>query len=56
MLGDGKVGIWIPSAIALAMLAFHFWVVATGAPEVFHFRGTHLIFALALIFLWHPVC
>ena len=55
MLGDGKVGIWIPSAIALAMLAFHFWVVATGAPEVFYFRGTHLIFALALIFLWYPV-
>ena len=55
MLGDSKLGIWVPSAIALAMLAFHFWVVATGAPEVFHFRGTHLIFALVLIFLWYPV-
>jgi TRAP transporter 4TM/12TM fusion protein len=55
MLGDSKFGILVPSAIALAMLSFHFWVVATGAPEVFHFRGTHLIFALVLIFLWYPV-
>ncbi len=55
MLGDGKLGIWIPSAIALLMFAFHMWVVATGAPEVFHFRGTHLAFALSLIFLWYPL-
>ena len=55
MLGDGKVGLMIPGGIALAMLGFHLWVVATGAPEVFYFRGTHLLFALALIFLWYPV-
>ena len=55
MLGNGKLGIWIPSAIALGMMAFHFWVVAVGAPEVFHFRGTHLLFALVLTFLWFPV-
>ncbi len=55
MLGDTKLGFWVPSGIALAMLGFHFWVVATGAPEVFHFRGTHLVFALVLIFLWYPV-
>lgn len=55
MLGQGKLGVWVPGAIALAMFAFHLWVVATGAPEVFHFRGTHLIFALSLIFLWYPV-
>ena len=55
MLGDSKLGIWIPGGIALAMFAFHLWVVATGAPEVFHFRGTHLLFSLALIFLWYPV-
>jgi TRAP transporter 4TM/12TM fusion protein len=55
MLGDNKLGIWIPGSIAIAMFAFHLWVVATGAPEVFHFRGTHLIFALILIFLWFPL-
>ncbi len=55
MLGDSKLGIWTPGVIALAMFGFHFWVVATGAPEVFHFRGTHLLFSLVLIFLWHPL-
>ena len=44
----------VPIAIALAMAAFHLWVVFTGAPEVFVFRGTHLLFGLVLIFLWYP--
>jgi TRAP transporter 4TM/12TM fusion protein len=43
-----------PIAIALAMAAYHLWVVFTGAPEVFYFRGTHLMFGLVLIFLWYP--
>jgi len=55
MLGNSRIGVAIPAAIALAMMAFHLWVVFTGAPEVFHFRGTHLLFALVLIFLWFPV-
>jgi len=55
MLGDSKLAGLVPAAIALAMLAFHFWVVAVGAPETFHFRSTHLLFALVLIFLWYPV-
>ena len=54
MLASNKIGIAVSSAIALAMLGFHLWVVFTGAPEVFHFRGTHLLFSLVLIYLWFP--
>ncbi len=43
-----------PALIALAMAAFHLWVVFAGAPEVLYFRGTHLLFGLVLIFLWYP--
>lgn len=49
-----RLGVIVPTTIALAMAAFHLWVVFTGAPEVFKFRGTHLAFGLALIFLWYP--
>ena len=55
MSGDIKLGVMIPAGIALAMMAFHLWVVAVGAPEVFYFRGTHLLFALVLTFLWYPM-
>ena len=55
MLGNSKLGLAIPAVIAFGMMAFHLWVVATGAPEVFHFRGTHFLFALVLTFLWYPV-
>jgi TRAP transporter 4TM/12TM fusion protein len=40
--------------IMLAMAAFHIWVVLTGAPQVFVFRGTHLLFALVLVFILFP--
>ncbi|MBU2533631.1 MAG: TRAP transporter permease [Alphaproteobacteria bacterium] len=49
-----RPSIAIPGIIALAMAAFHLWVVFRGAPEVFVFRGTHLLFGLVLIFLWYP--
>ena len=49
-----RISTTVPIAIALAMAAFHLWVVFTGAPEVFVFRGTHLLFGLVLIFLWYP--
>ncbi len=38
-------------AIAVAMSLYHMWVIATGQPEAMIFRGTHLLFALVLIFL-----
>ncbi len=42
------------SAIAVAMSLYHMYVAAFGPPEAMHFRGTHLIFALTLVFLLYP--
>ncbi len=39
------------TAIALAMGFYHMWVIAFGTPEAILFRGTHLLFALVLVFL-----
>jgi TRAP transporter 4TM/12TM fusion protein len=39
---------------AIAMSLYHLYVAFTGAPEAFFFRGTHLLFALALVFLLYP--
>ena len=36
---------------AIAMSLYHMWVIAFGQPEAIIFRGTHLLFALVLIFL-----
>ena len=47
---------YLTSTIALAMAAYHFYVVIIGVPSVFYFRGTHLLFALVLVFLWYPSC
>ena len=41
-------------AIAVAMSLYHMYVAAFGPPEAMIFRGTHLMFALALVFLLHP--
>jgi len=40
------------SVIAVAMALYHMWIIATGVPEAILFRGTHLLFAITLIFLW----
>ncbi|MEX2127960.1 MAG: TRAP transporter permease [Xanthobacteraceae bacterium] len=37
--------------IAVAMALYHMWIIAFGAPEAILFRGTHLLFALVLVFL-----
>ena len=39
--------------IAVAMSLYHMWAIAFGAPEAFIFRGTHLLFAMVLLFLIH---
>ena len=39
---------------AVAMSLYHLYVALTGAPEAFFFRGTHLLFAMALVFLIYP--
>jgi TRAP transporter 4TM/12TM fusion protein len=38
-------------AIAAAMALYHMWIIATGTPEAILFRGTHLLFAITLVFL-----
>jgi TRAP transporter 4TM/12TM fusion protein len=38
-------------AVAVAMGLYHMWVIAFGTPEAIIFRGTHLLFAIVLVFL-----
>jgi TRAP transporter 4TM/12TM fusion protein len=40
--------------IATAMSLYHMYVAATGPPEAMIFRGTHLLFAVTLVFLLYP--
>jgi TRAP transporter 4TM/12TM fusion protein len=37
--------------IAVAMALYHMWAIGLGAPEAVYYRGTHLIFAMVLLFL-----
>ncbi|MBM3582537.1 MAG: TRAP transporter fused permease subunit, partial [Alphaproteobacteria bacterium] len=41
-------------AVAVAMSLYHMWIAASGPPEAMIFRGTHLLFALVLVFLFFP--
>ena len=41
------------SVVSVAMAAYHFYVVLIGAPSIFYFRGSHLLFALVLAFLYY---
>jgi TRAP transporter 4TM/12TM fusion protein len=41
----------VASGVAIAMVAYHMWAIALGAPEAIPYRGTHLLFALTLTFL-----
>ena len=54
MIGARGAPRHVASAIAIAMAAYHFYVVLFGVPSVFFFRGTHWLFALVLIFLVFP--
>jgi TRAP transporter 4TM/12TM fusion protein len=40
--------------VAVSMSLYHLYVAFTGAPQAFFFRGTHLLFAMALVFLIYP--
>jgi TRAP transporter 4TM/12TM fusion protein len=44
----------IVAAVAVAMSLYHMYVAAFGPPEAVIFRGTHLLFALTLVFLLYP--
>jgi len=44
----------VVALIAIAMSLYHMHVAAFGPPEALIFRGTHLMFALSLVFLLYP--
>jgi TRAP transporter 4TM/12TM fusion protein len=46
-----KVVHHVVAAVAVAMVLYHMWVILAGPSEAIIFRGTHLMFALALCFL-----
>jgi len=46
---------WTVAAIAVAMSLYHMHAAAFGPPEALIFRGTHLLFALTLVFLLYPL-
>ncbi len=45
---------WTALAVAVAMSLYHMYVAGFGPPEALIFRGTHLMFALTLVYLLHP--
>lgn len=40
--------------VAVSMSLYHLYVALMGAPQAFFFRGTHLLFAMTLVFLLYP--
>jgi TRAP transporter 4TM/12TM fusion protein len=40
--------------IAVGMSVYHLTIAFIGAPQAFFFRGTHLLFAMTLVFLLYP--
>jgi TRAP transporter 4TM/12TM fusion protein len=46
---------WAVTLIAVAMSLYHMYVAAFGPPETLIFRGTHLLFALTLVFILYPL-
>jgi len=45
----------VVTVVAVAMSLYHMYVAATGPPEAVIFRGTHLLFALTLVFILYPL-
>lgn len=45
---------WTVAIIAIAMSLYHMHAAAFGPPEALIFRGTHLLFAVTLVFLLYP--
>jgi TRAP transporter 4TM/12TM fusion protein len=41
------------TVIAVLMVSYHIWAIAFGTPEAVWFRGTHLLFAMTLVFIIH---
>lgn len=53
MTGKTLIG-RVVAPIGVAMALYHMWVIAMGPPEALIFRGTHLAFALVLVYLLYP--
>ncbi len=51
----GRILRWGAAAVAVAMSVYHMWVAGFGPPEAMIFRGTHLLFALTLVFVLFPL-
>ena len=45
----------VVTAVAAAMSLFHMYVAGFGPPEAVIFRGTHLLFALTLLYILYPL-
>ena len=45
---------YVIAAVAIGMSLYHLTVAFIGAPQQLFFRSTHLLFALALVFLLYP--
>jgi TRAP transporter 4TM/12TM fusion protein len=41
--------------ISIAMAVYHMWAIMFGTPEAVFFRGTHLLFAIVLVFLLYRI-
>jgi TRAP transporter 4TM/12TM fusion protein len=41
------------TVIAMLMALYHMWAIGFGSPEAVWYRGTHLMFAMTLLFLMH---
>lgn len=54
-VGYARLAGWATAGVAVAMSLYHMWTTAFGPPEAVVFRGTHLIFAFALVFLTEPL-
>jgi TRAP transporter 4TM/12TM fusion protein len=46
---------WAVTLVAVAMSLYHMYAAAFGPPEALIFRGTHLLFALTLVFILFPL-
>ncbi|NKE47490.1 TRAP transporter permease [Roseomonas frigidaquae] len=45
----------LAGTIAAVMAVYHMWAIAASPPEAVIFRGTHLLFAMALVFILFPL-
>jgi TRAP transporter 4TM/12TM fusion protein len=50
-LSYGGIVRLVVTALAVAMAIYHMWAISFGSPEAIFYRGTHLLFALTILFL-----